>query len=382
MRLKLLVASLATATFALPVLAQKHPDQADVLGHYAQLVYATYTDAASSALSLKVAIDDFVNAPSEAGLVEARKRWRAAREWYGQSEAFRFYGGPIDGDEGPEGRINGWPMDEAYVDSVQGHAEAGIINDPSVKLDADTLIALNEKEGEENISTGWHAIEFLLWGQDLRTDGPGDRSWTDFVDVKAPNADRRRAYLQIVTDLLVADLQDLSLAWAPGAQNYRAQFVSDPTSLNKLISGLGTLSRAELAGERMEVALDSQSQEDEHSCFSDNTHRDIVANALGIRNVWRGEFERADGSVLKGPSVYALVAIHNPELADKLDAQLDASVRAAEAIPAPFDQSILAGTAGRAKIEATVVALKQQTGTLAQAAQVLGIKHLNTALPD
>ena len=382
MRLKLLVASLVAATFSLSALAQKAPSPSDVLNHYAQLVHATYADSASSVHSLKVAIDSFVKAPSEAGLVEARTRWRAAREWYGQSEAFRFYGGPIDGEDGPEGRINGWPMDEAYVDSVEGHVDAGIINDPSVTLDADTLIALNEKEGEENISTGWHAIEFLLWGQDLRADGPGDRSWTDFVDGKVPNADRRRAYLQIVTDLLVTDLQALTQAWAPGAQNYRSQFVSEPSSLNKLISGLGALSRAELAGERMEVALDSQSQEDEHSCFSDNTHRDIVANALGIRNVWRGEFLRADGGVLKGPSLHTLVATQNPELADQLNTQMNASVRAAEAIPAPFDQAILAGTAGRTQIEATVVALKQQTETLAQAAQVLGIQHLKMTLPD
>ena len=382
MRLKLLVASLAAATLALPAAAQKTPSQADVLSHYAQLVHATYTDSASSALSLKAAIDDFLEAPSEAGLTEARTRWRAAREWYGQSEAFRFYGGPIDGDDGPEGRINGWPMDEAYVDGVQGHPQAGIINDRGVKLDVETLVALNEKDGEENISTGWHAIEFLLWGQDLRADGPGDRAWTDFIDGTAANADRRRAYLQIVTDLLVADLQDLTQAWAPAAQNYRAQFVSEPTSLNKLVSGLGVLSRAELAGERMEVALDSQSQEDEHSCFSDNTHRDIVGNALGIRNVWRGEFVRADGSVLKGPSLHALVATKDAALADKLDAQMNASVRAAEAIPAPFDQAILADTAGRTRIEATVTALKQQTETLAQAAQALGIKHLNTNLPD
>lgn len=132
----------------------------------------------------------------------------------------------------------------------------------------------------------------------------------------------------------------------------------------------------------MEVALDSQSQEDEHSCFSDNTHRDIVVNALGIRNVWRGEFQRTDGVLLKGPSLRALVATKDEALADKLDAQLSASVSAAEAIPAPFDQAILADTPGRAKVEATVVALKKQTETLAQATQVLGIKHLNTALPD
>ncbi|MFT3759654.1 imelysin family protein [Thauera sp.] len=381
MRLKLLAVGLAAA-LALPAFAQKAVTPQDVLNHYGQLVHASYADSAATAQTMKKAIDAFVAAPSEAGLLEARKRWLEAREWYGQTEAFRFYGGPIDGEDGPEGRINAWPMDEAYVDSVEGNPGAGIINDRSVKLDAETLAELNEKDGEENISTGWHAIEFLLWGQDLRADGPGDRAWTDFVDDKAPNADRRRAYLQIVTDLLVQDLEDLTQAWAPGAQNYRAEFVADPASLTKVISALGILSRAELAGERIEVALDSQSQEDEHSCFSDNTHRDAATNALGIRNVWRGEFQRADGSLLKGPSLSALVTKKDKALAAEVDARMSASLKAAEAIPAPFDQAILAGNPGRPKVEATVASLKQQTESLVKAAEVLGIKRLNTDLPE
>ncbi len=382
MRFRPIAVALLTATLTLPAMGQQAPTPRDVLTHYAELVHAGYADAAASARTLKLAVDAFTRAPSEDGLREARARWLAARDWYGQTEAFRFYGGPIDGEDGPEGRINAWPMDEAYVDGVAGNPTAGIINDRTLKLDTETLVGMNEKDGEENISTGWHAIEFLLWGQDLNADGPGQRAWTDFVDGKAPNADRRRAYLKLVTELLVADLESLADAWARGAKNYRAHFVADPASLTKVISALGILSRAELAGERIEVALDSQSQEDEHSCFSDNTHRDIVANALGIRNVWRGEFVRSDGSRLVGPSLHALLANKDKTLADRVDADMSASLKAAEAIPAPFDQSILVGNPGRARIEATVARLKSQTETLVQAAQVLGIKRLNTALPE
>ena len=61
------------------------------------------------------ALGRFAAAPSGAGLVSARETWLAAREWYGLTEAFRFYGGPIDGDDGPEGRINAWPLDENSV---------------------------------------------------------------------------------------------------------------------------------------------------------------------------------------------------------------------------------------------------------------------------
>lgn len=358
------------------------PGVDEVLAQYGRIVHAGYADTLTGARALQQAVEAFVAAPSEAGLLKARQAWRAGREWYGQTEAFRFYGGPIDGKDGPEGYLNAWPMDEAYVDGVAGNPASGIINNPKIRLDAKTLRALNEKDGEENIATGWHAIEFLLWGQDQDVAGPGQRAHTDFVDGQAPNAERRRAYLKLVTDLLVKDLASLERAWAPGAKNYRASFEKDPANLVKLFSALGILSRGELAGERIEVALDSQNQEDEHSCFSDNTHRDIVANAVGIRNVWRGEYVRLDGSRLAGASLRDLVAASDPAAAGKAEALIEASVQAAEAIPAPFDQAILAGHPGREKVEATVTALKAQTEALVVAAQAIGIKRLNTALPD
>lgn len=382
MRLITLVSALAALQFSTVTLAAEPVSAPRVLAHYGELVHASYADAHAGALALQKAVDAFVAAPSEVGLQAARKAWLEAREWYGQTEAFRFYGGPIDGEDGPEGQINAWPMDEAYVDAVDGAPEAGIIADRSVSIDMDTLAGLNEKDGEENISTGWHAIEFMLWGQDLYEDSPGRRAWTDFVDGQAPNADRRRDYLKVTTELLVKDLAGLVDAWAPSADNFRKGFVADEANLARVISAIGILSRGELAGERIEVALDSQNQEDEHSCFSDNTHRDIVANAAGIRNVWRGQYTRADGSVLKGPGVRDLLAAKNKALATRVDSQIDASVKAAEAIPAPFDRAILAGNPGRAKVEATVVALKKQTEGLVEAAAALGIKRLNTALPE
>lgn len=382
MRSSIWMAGVLAAGVSLASLAAPGPTSKDVLAHYGELVHATYADTLGGARRLQSAVDRFIAAPSEKGLAEARLAWLAGREWYGQTEAFRFYGGPIDGKEGPEGRINGWPMDEAYVDGVKGNEQAGIINDREIPINAQTLAALNEKDGEENIATGWHAIEFLLWGQDRNPGGPGDRAYTDFADGDVANADRRRAYLKVVTDLLVSDLAMLEAQWAPAANNYRAGFVAEPANLARALSSLGILSRGELAGERMEVALDSQSQEDEHSCFSDNTHRDVVADALGIRNVWRGEYRRADGSLLTGPGLRDLVAVRNKAVAARVDVQMNTAVSAAEAIPAPFDQAILAGSPGRSKVEATVAALKAQTGGLVEAAQALGVKRLKTALPD
>lgn len=351
-----------------------------VAKHYSALVFANYEDALAGALELQKTIQAFVAQPSADSLQTARKSWLAAREAYGQTEAFRFYSGPIDDGKGPEGRLNAWPMDEAYVDYVKGKPTAGLINNRKTPITKASLSRNNARGGDENISTGWHAIEFLLWGQDLSADGPGNRSFEDYVDNKQPNADRRRQYLTVAVDLMVDDLRYLVAAWTPGKRNYRERFErGNMESIRLMIVGLGSLSRGELAGQRMEVALNSKDQEDEHSCFSDNTHRDIVNNALGIENVWLGRYLRRDGStVVQGPSLRDLVASKNAAAADKMTKQLAVSVGAAKDIQAPFDREILGdnNAPGRKRVQKTIDSLVQQSKDLTDAATALGITKL------
>ncbi|WP_047395077.1 imelysin family protein [Chitinibacter sp. ZOR0017] len=354
--------------------------QQQVISQYATQVAAGYQDSLASAREMQAKIDAFIANPSADTQKAAQAAWLEAREWYGQTEAFRFYGGPIDSETGPEGFINAWPLDEAYIDYVKGKAKAGIINSKTPITEA-KLRSLNERGGEENIATGWHAIEFLLWGQDLSRDSAGQRPYSDYTT--APNAKRRGEYLKLVTQMLVDDLASVEKEWQPNQKNFRAQFEKGgQDSIKKIFTSLGTLSRGELAGERIEVALDTQNQEDEHSCFSDNTHRDIVANAKGIQNVWEGRFVRRSGEVLEGASLKALVAQKNAEVADAVSHDMATSVQAAEAIQAPFDREIVGkkDAPGRKRVQAVVESLKNQTKNLVNAAKELGIKRLNTSV--
>lgn len=375
----------ATLTPAAAVGTAAAPTPAAVVAHYAVLVHATYEDTLEASRALQREVTAFVAQPSAEGLQAARRAWLAAREVYGQSEAFRFYAGPIDDAKGPEGRINAWPMDESYVDSVRDKPNSGLVNDRRFTIDKKSLAARNERGGEENIATGWHAIEFLLWGQDFNEAGPGDRSFEDFVDGKAPNADRRRQYLRVVTELLVDDLGSVTRAWAPGVStNYRARFERGGLeSVRKMLVGLGSLSRGELAGERLEVALNSQDQEDEQSCFSDNTHRDVVNDALGIENVWLGRYRRVDGRVLEGPGLRDLVAQANAELAERTTRQIRASVQAAEAIQPPFDREIVGAVdaPGRQRVQQVIDSLVQQSKDLVASANAIGITRLTLSKP-
>jgi putative iron-regulated protein len=348
----------------------------EVIEHYAEGVHASYVASLESATAMDAAIDAFLEGPSEATLAAAKDAWLLARDDYGPTEAFRFYGGPIDNEEdGPEGLINAWPLDEAYIDYVDGDPGAGIINQLEAypEINAELLVSLNEEGGEANISTGWHAIEFLLWGQDLNADGPGDRPVSDYTT--GGNAERRGQYLGLVSELLLEHLGGLVAAWAPDVSgNYRETFLAlEPDeALVNIITGIGELSRGELAGERMTVAFEARSQEDEHSCFSDNTTSDVVANAEGIRRVFSGEYPGASG-----PGIYDLVKAADEELADRLLAEVDGSVALARAIPAPFDQHLAAdvpdSSAGRGAILGTIEALELQTDSIVAAATALGV---------
>ena len=355
----------------------------EAIENYADVVLANYTEALTTTQSLETAVQAFLSEPSESNLTAAKDAWLAAREPYGQSEAFRFYGGPIDDEDGPEGQLNAWPLDESYIDYVDGATNGdnpadndgtNIINSPGdfPTIDKDVIASLNEQGSETNISSGFHAVEFLLWGQDA-SEGPGggERPYTDYLTDgtgTGDNQDRRGQYLLAVTELLVDDLQAMVDEWSAGG-SYRTFFTSEAeldNSLERIFNSMGKLSKGELAGERMFVAWDLRSKEDEHSCFSDNTHRDIVNNAVGIQNVWLGRY----GSI-NGRGIDEVVAAEDQALADEITALMNSSVAAANQIQAPFDQEFLEEP-GRTRIKDTIDLLRDQGDKIAEAAALFG----------
>jgi putative iron-regulated protein len=337
---------------------------------YADIVLASYEDSLAAATELDSRVGELVGDPSADAIDGARTAWVDAREPYLQTEVYRFYGGPIDNpDDGPEGLINAWPLDENYIDYVEDNPEAGIINDIEQEITEDSLSGLNEGGGEKNVSTGYHAIEFLLWGQDHSAEGPGDRPYTDYVtdgSGTAENQDRRGEYLGTVSALLVDDLDGLVTAWQVNeADNYRAEFltVSPQETLRRMLTGMRILAGNETGGERLEAALRTGEQEDEHSCFSDNTHRDMIQDVQGIMNVWKGNYVRTDGTVVSGDGIETVIAAKNTGLAGDLDAKLAECLELANALQIPFDQEIKPeNTEGRERVGALVHALQDFAG--------------------
>lgn len=354
--LALAIATLPLASFAVT--------KESAVKNYSKHVYSSYKESYTRAVAMKAAIDNFIANPSLITQEVAKDAWKYARESYGQTEVFRFYNGPIDMDGGPEGQLNAWPLDENYIDYVVGAPNSGIINDTVnyPVIDTELLISLNELDGEKNISTGYHAIEFLLWGQDLFTAGAGQRSFEDFVPGVGRNAERRGQYLSIVTNLLIDDLAGLVKAWDYGrSPNFRVSFEAqtEAESIKNILTGLIFMAGDELSGERMYVAYDTMGQEDEHSCFSDMTHMDIQWNYWGIENVL------AATGILDLPEVAGTSEVAN----------IRASLRRTRAllanIPVPFDQAIL-DTEGRRVILSSVESLEQLAVELTELSKLLG----------
>ncbi|AZL67179.1 MULTISPECIES: imelysin family protein [Pseudomonas] len=403
----------ASTTAAAPGAVDEAAGKA-VVKHYTEMVYAVYSDSLSTAKQLQTAVDAFLASPNDQTLKAAKEAWAAARVPYLQSEAFRFGNTIIDD---WEGQVNAWPLDEGlidYVDKSYEHAlgnpaaGANIIANTEIQVGEDKvdvkditpekLASLNELGGSEaNVATGYHAIEFLLWGQDLNGTGPGagNRPASDYLEGKGATGghnDRRRAYLKSVTQLLVKDLEEMVGNWAPNvADNYRATLEAEPVNdgLRKMLFGMGSLSLGELAGERMKVSLEANSPEDEQDCFSDNTHYSHFYDAKGIRNVYLGEYTRADGTKLSGPSLSSLVAKADPAADATLKADLEATEAKLQVIVdhalkgEHYDQLIAAdNAAGNQIVRDAIASLVKQTGAIEQAAGKLGIDNLNPDTAD
>ena len=397
--MRFLTALLLTATPALAATPE------EVTQHYADLAQATYQDSLTTAQALQAAVAALIATPSDATLQAARDAWKAARVPYQQTEAFRF-GNPIVDDW--EGRVNAWPLDEGLIDYVSAGygneenalATLNVIATPTFTLSGAEINAtiitpalisttLHEADGiEANVASGYHAIEFLLWGQDLNgtEPGAGARPSTDFLSGEGctgGHCDRRAAYLQAATDLLVADLTEMTANWdADGPA--RSAVTADPQAgLLAMLTGMGSLSYGELAGERIKLGLMLNDPEEEHDCFSDNTHNSHFYDGLGIRNVYLGTYTRADGSVLEGPSLSELVAAANPAIDSQLSTELDASVAALQAVKdagdagRTFDTLIAPGNAeGERLIMAAVDALITQTASIDRAVTALGLSRV------
>jgi putative iron-regulated protein len=400
---RLLLATSAATVLAAPALAMDATPSA-VLDTYADIALAAYTDSHTTAVALDAAIDALVANPSEATLNAAKAAWIAARAPYQQTEVYRFGNAIVDD---WEGRVNAWPLDEGLIDYVDAGYygmesdennlfTANVIASESLLINGEEVSAaditpaflstsLHEAgEVEANVATGYHAIEFLLWGQDLNGTGAGagSRPYTDFdvSNCTGGNCERRIDYLVAASNLLLADLEEMVGNWTEDGAAREALMEDETAGIATILTGIGSLSYGEMAGERMKLGLLLNDPEEEHDCFADNTHNSHYFDQIGIRNAYTGTYRRIDGSVVSGPSVSDLVAARDAALDDEVMMKLNATVTAmaimrarAESIEA-YDQMIGEGNdVGNATVQAAIDGLIDQTRSVERVVALLDL---------
>ena len=407
---------------------------------YANMAHAAYKDSLDTAKALQTAVETYVATPTQENLEAAKAAYKTARQPYSQTEIFRFDEGfvtpndkrAVSSIDGWEGQVNAWPLDEALIDYVSDGYEGeyssqdNIINSDSItvgsiKQDTSTitpelLAEMNEIGGSEaNVTTGYHAIEFMLWGQDTNGvgEGAGDRPVSDYVteagqctsgdtvNEDARICERRGEFLTAAAQLLVNDLTAMEVEWRPNSENtLRSDLMARKydNGLRQVMYQMGSLALGELASERMQVAFVTGSTEDEHECFSDLTHLSYANNARGIQNVFNGSYRTVAGKTVGGYGIKNyLVDTGNQEAANKLSADFikvetafNVLVEKGEKQGIKIDQMI--ATVGQASkqgisaeeqnnrrswIENGITSLQTLTAGIENAAKMVGIENLD-----
>tara|TARA_B110000008_G_C16950114_1_gene556041 strand:- start:884 stop:2104 length:1221 start_codon:yes stop_codon:yes gene_type:complete len=382
-------------------------DKSDVLETYADIAAAKYHDSLITAQSLQASVNALLDNPSAEALQAAKEAWLKSRIPYQQTEVYRFGNAIVDD---WEGKVNAWPLDEGlidYVDASYGgpsdeneYAALNVVASPKFTLSGSQIDAtsitptllsetLHEADGvESNVATGYHAVEFLLWGQDLNGhgNGAGARPWTDFAAGNActnDNCDRRGEYLKAATDLLVSDLEWMAAQWTEGGAGRTELMVNQDVGLSAILTGMGSLSYGEQAGERMRLGLMLNDPEEEHDCFSDNTHNSHYFDGLGVQNVYLGSYVRIDGTVVTGPSLADMVAAKDASLDAEMRSKLSATMMALGLIKTTaeagfsYDQMLERGNAaGESLVMGGVNGLIDQTRSIERIVAALGLDEI------
>jgi len=181
----------------------------------------------------------------------------------------------------------------------------------------------------------------------------------------------------------VSDLDYMTAQWADDGAARAAVRENTDAGLAAILTGMGSLSYGEVAGERMRLGVMLNDPEEEHSCFADNTHNDHYYDGLGVQNTYLGDYIRIDGTRVSGPSlsdlVFAADAALDAEMQGKLSLTMKMLGRIKTAAEAGFayDRMLERGNdAGEALIMGGVNGLIDQTRSIERVVTTLGLDQI------
>ena len=131
----------------------------------------------------------------------------------------------------------------------------------------------------------------------------------------------------------------------------------------------------------MKLGLILHDPEEEHDCFSDNTHNSHYYDQVGMIAIHTGTYQRRDGSTLEGPGIAAIAAEKAPEegkavegLMATAESKLKAIKDTADSGKMAYDQMLAKDNAeGNKLIEDAIAALVAQARGIEAEVAKLGL---------
>ncbi|QQD25210.1 hypothetical protein GJQ55_12340 [Venatoribacter cucullus] len=300
-----------TSLPAAPEQEQRLPDSSGFSAHLGLTAYTRMSLAAQSAQELDSKLAALLYNPGEESLAAARHAWRTAYDAWLETLLYAYL--PINDppDWASKGidyqqtiaLLDSWPIEGGYIDYLPGYPFSGIVNDLTLPLNEDSLLAQHRFSDPTYASLGYHALEFMLWGADGERpprdflpqentapvvassdeEGTAANPETDSGDADLPvsvntvqNHNRRRQYVQLVSEQLQKHLHRLQRRWEPSNGYYAGllQHARPEQVLNASLMAMQQLLSEELLGKR----LSGNSSE-----FSNSSWADARAIVNGIR---------------------------------------------------------------------------------------------------
>ncbi|MGH1470492.1 MAG: imelysin family protein [Cellvibrionaceae bacterium] len=195
--------------------------------------------------------------------------------------------------------IDTQPIQPGFLDYFSEYSHSGIVNDIALPLTTNNLRRQHGITDNSDVSIGFHAIEYILWGE------VGNRPLSDFIDqntlsdtqqkeglsvIDLPN-NRRRTLLQLQTSLLVDDISALESFWNDQQGLFRTTYFSLPAESRHQLIKSGAILRLKKEFDSLNNLLDTEEKtaahlnpdnHEFHNQFALKNTKDIIALLTSI----------------------------------------------------------------------------------------------------
>jgi len=315
--------------------AQEQPTDAAVVAAYIDsVIVPTYAQLERQLPLLHDALVELREAPTDANLERARFAWRAARQPWEWSESFLF--GPVS-TMGFDPTLDTWPISRDDLEAVLSG---------STPLDKASVAQL-----EPDVK-GFHALELILFG---------DRAARRASQLTP----RELQYAEVVSSEMSDIAHTLRQSWTDNSADQRAfravltsagpdnqVYDSSQAVVAELLDGISGILN-EVAEEKIGLPLASRDPELAESRFSETSIDDYRDNVRGAFQAYTGAVPGASAQT----SLQALLKARDPNLDAQIIQGFNRVFAALDAIPVPFEQSIVeVSTSGPARAARNVSA--------------------------